>query len=105
MGGFGERRWRREELPIVARPPIFIRPNRRKGTERVVTFGAMSRITITSSGFEGMSFEVMIAVLDERCCGLLYRCCGCMRWDKVRLYVVVLMRSVWNVYDLIDCGL
>lgn len=58
--------WRRT---IVARPPIFIRPNRRKGTERVVTFGAMSRITITSSGFEGTSLEVMIAVV---CCAMLW---------------------------------
>lgn len=51
------------EVPIVARPPIFIRPKRRKGTERVVTFGAMSRITITCSGFGGMSFDVMVAGL------------------------------------------
>lgn len=48
---------------IVARPPIFILPNRKKGTERVVTFGAMSRITITSSGFEGTSLDVMMAVV------------------------------------------
>lgn len=48
--------------PIVALPPTFINPKREKGTERVVTPGTSSRITITSSGFDGTSLEVMVAI-------------------------------------------
>lgn len=47
----------------VPRPPMWTWPNRAKGTESVVMFFVISRITITSDGFEGMSFEVMIMVL------------------------------------------
>lgn len=70
----GRGRERGGELPIVARPPIFILPNRRKGTESVVTFGAMSRITITSSGFEGMSLEVMLTLVVYSSCSLSWCC-------------------------------
>lgn len=48
--------------PTVALPPILISPKRENGTERVVIPGTTSRITITSSGFEGMSFEDMLSV-------------------------------------------
>lgn len=37
-------------IPIVARPPHFKVPKRRKGTENVVTPGATSRMTMTFSG-------------------------------------------------------
>jgi hypothetical protein len=47
-------------LPTVALPPNFILPNRRKGTEKVVTLGERSRMTITSSGFLGMSLSDMM---------------------------------------------
>jgi hypothetical protein len=50
------------DKPIVALPPTFINPKRRKGTERVVMPGTSSRITITSSGFDGTSLEVMVAI-------------------------------------------
>lgn len=53
MGGGGD-------IPIVARPPNFIRPKRRKGTESVVTPGTRSRMTITSSGCWGMSLDVIL---------------------------------------------
>lgn len=46
---------------IVPRPPIFMRPKREKGTERVVMVrGTTSRITITSAGFAGISLEVIM---------------------------------------------
>jgi len=38
-----------------------MRPKRRKGTESVVTLGVISRMTITSSGFEGTSLDDMVA--------------------------------------------
>lgn len=50
------------EIPIVALPPNFILPARRKGRETVVTPGTSSRITMTSSGFEGPEFD-MIPIL------------------------------------------
>jgi hypothetical protein len=56
------------DVPTVARPPNFMRPNRRKGTESVVTLGAISRITITSSGFSGTSLEDMVAFI---CCSIV----------------------------------
>jgi hypothetical protein len=52
------------DVPIVARPPNFIRPNRRKGTERVVTLGVISRITITPSGFWGTSLSDIVVVVS-----------------------------------------
>lgn len=51
MGGGG--------LPIVPRPPTRMRPKRAKGTERVVMFGVMSRMTITAEGLLGTSLDVM----------------------------------------------
>lgn len=51
-------------LPIVPRPPIFILPNRKNGTESVVTvFGTTSRMTMTFSGFDGMSLEAILEPL------------------------------------------
>lgn len=41
----------------VARPPILRVPKREKGTEKVVMLGVRSRMTMTSAGFWGMSFE------------------------------------------------
>lgn len=52
-------------LTRVPRPPMWILPNLENGTERVVMFFVISRMTITSDGFEGMSFEVMMAVFDR----------------------------------------
>jgi hypothetical protein len=54
-------------LPTVALPPNFILPNRRNGTENVVTLGERSRMTITSSGFLGMSLSAMML-----CCAVRY---------------------------------
>lgn len=55
--------WRRTMVP---RPPIFMRPKREKGTERVVMVrGMTSRITMTSAGFEGTSLEVMLMMMCE----------------------------------------
>lgn len=43
---------------MVPRPPIFILPNRQKGTDSVViTRGTTSRITMTLAGSEGTSFS------------------------------------------------
>jgi len=50
-------------LPSVPRPPMGNFPKRRKGTEKVTTLGVTSRMTMTSSGFWGMSLEDMVAVL------------------------------------------
>lgn len=50
----------------VPRPPIWICPNRENGTDRVVTFFVSCRMTITSDGFDGMSFDVMIDVTGLR---------------------------------------
>lgn len=52
-----------EHLPAVPRPPMGNRPKRRNGTLNVVTFGVMSRMTSTSSGFDGMSLDDMALVL------------------------------------------
>lgn len=55
----GERAEKRD-IPIVARPPNLIMPNRKKGTESVVIFGVKSRITMTFSGSEGTSLSDMV---------------------------------------------
>ena len=57
----------RGDIPTVALPPNFILPNRRNGTENVVTLGERSRMTITSSGFLGMSLSAMML-----CCAVRY---------------------------------
>lgn len=49
-----------KRVPSVQRPPMGNRPKRRNGTEKVTTLGVMSRMTITSSGFGGMSFDDMM---------------------------------------------
>ena len=41
-------------IPSVARPPTGMKPKRAKGMEKVVMLGVMSRITITSEGFDGV---------------------------------------------------
>lgn len=46
-----------------------MRPKRRNGTEKVVTFGTSSRMTITSSGFSGTSLDVIFVALFFDCCG------------------------------------
>lgn len=45
------------QIPKVPLPPILIFPNLAKGTENVTMFGVMLRITITSAGLAGTSFE------------------------------------------------
>lgn len=53
-------------VPIVPRPPIFILPNRQKGTDSVViTRGTTSRITMTLAGSEGTSFSDMSNSKDD----------------------------------------
>lgn len=66
---------------MVPRPPTRTIPNRRKGTESVTTLGVMSRMTMTSDGVWGMSFDdivkdrVVFAV--ELLAGELEIVCGC----------------------------
>lgn len=80
-------REREGNKPIVALPPNFISPNRRKGTERVVTPGTISRITITSSGFEGMSFSDILVV-----CVMLFSGGGCGGMFRTELVDVANIR-------------
>jgi hypothetical protein len=56
-------RGRGRDKPTVARPPNFIFPNRANGTERVVTPGTNSLITIESSGFCGTSLSAIFSIL------------------------------------------
>jgi hypothetical protein len=64
----GVKGWEQERgnIPTVALPPNFILPNRKNGTEKVVTFGERSRMTITSSGFLGMSLSAMMLYCTVR---------------------------------------
>jgi hypothetical protein len=39
----------------VPRPPIFTRPKRRKGVEKVLISGVTERMTMTFSGSEGIN--------------------------------------------------
>lgn len=57
-----DERTKKREIPIVALPPNLIMPNRKKGTESVVTFGVTSRITMTFSGSEGTSLSDMMKI-------------------------------------------
>ena len=55
-------------LPIVPRPPIFILPKRKNGTDSVVMVrGTTSRMTITFSGSFGISLEVILEVYRGSC--------------------------------------
>lgn len=48
-------------IPMVPRPPIFILPNRQKGTDIVVmTLGTTSRMTMTLAGSEGINFSDIV---------------------------------------------
>ena len=67
-----------------------MRPNLRKGTESVVTFGAISRITITSSGFWGTSSEDIVVV------GSLRWGFDCWWYDVVEYVTVVVKLSLSN---------
>lgn len=51
-----------ECVPIVPRPPILILPKRLNGTLHVTMFGVTLRMTITSDGFAGTSFSMVIEV-------------------------------------------
>jgi hypothetical protein len=52
-------------IPIVPLPPIFMRPNLQKGTDRVViTRGTTSRITITAAGSDGTSFDDILCYVS-----------------------------------------
>jgi hypothetical protein len=57
---FQKRREPRGSIPRVPLPPMLILPKREKGTERVMMSGVMLRMTMTFSGFEGMSLLVML---------------------------------------------
>lgn len=48
---------------MVPLPPMSKRPNLLNGTESVTMFGVMLRITITSAGLSGMSFDDMVPTL------------------------------------------
>lgn len=52
-------------LPTVPRPPTGIVPNLLKGTENVTTLQEILRMTITSAGLAGISFDDMPADADE----------------------------------------
>jgi hypothetical protein len=58
------RRLTMRSVPIVPRPPIFILPKRKKGTDSVVmTLGTTSRMTMTFAGSEGTSLCDMLTVV------------------------------------------
>jgi hypothetical protein len=69
VGATGEKI--RRELDVrrtrVARPLTFVLPNRENGKERVVRFGESARITMTSAGLDGMSFDVVAGDQGVRC--------------------------------------
>ncbi len=52
-------------VPMVPRPPIFILPKRRKGAEQVTMLGVTWRMTITLEGSWGMSFSLMVTVVEK----------------------------------------
>ena len=55
----------RVNVPIVPRPPIFILPNRQKGTESVVmTLGTTSRMTMTLAGSGCDSLSDMLSYVE-----------------------------------------
>lgn len=57
-----------KDIPIVALPPNLILPNRKNGTESVVTFGDTSRITMTFSGSEeGTGLSDMLKICMYVC--------------------------------------
>ena len=49
----GEMMEEQGDIPRVALPPTLTTPNLAKGSEKVVIFGVMSRMTITEDGSEG----------------------------------------------------
>jgi hypothetical protein len=69
VGATGEKIRRELDVgrTIVARPLTFVLPNRENGKERVVRFGESARITMTSAGLDGMSFDVMAGDQGVRC--------------------------------------
>lgn len=50
-------------LPIVPRPPTLNWPKREKGAEQVMMLGVTLRMTITSDGLEGISFDDMLEAM------------------------------------------
>jgi len=50
-------------VPIVPRPPTLKRPKREKGAEQVMMLGVTLRMTITSDGLDGMSFDDMLVIV------------------------------------------
>lgn len=81
-----------EEVPIVARPPNFIRPNLRNGTESVVTPGTISRITVVSSGVVEVLVAIVLAVMRRGIVVLLFVYREVVEW---RLNVTLMSR--WDV--------
>lgn len=55
---------RASHVPSVARPPIRRIPILQNGRDRVVMFGVILRITITSDGLSGTSFPILLEVID-----------------------------------------
>jgi len=51
-------------VPIVPLPPTLKRPKRAKGEEQMVMLGVSLRMTITLEGSEGMSFDVMVRLVE-----------------------------------------
>lgn len=65
-------------VPAVPRPPIFIRPMRANGAEKVVMFSVTLRMTVTLPGLPGTS--LFMAVLAD--------CVGRSSCDMVAVEVI-----------------
>ena len=75
----------RENIPRVARPPTLTTPKRANGSENVVMFGVISRITITSEGFGGLRagmFVVVQVFCRCPCCNIALLLCN---WDDMEV--------------------
>ena len=73
----------------VPRPPTFILPNLAKGTERVVISGVTFRITMTSAGFDGISFEVMLTMRMLKLQCVVDPCSSRVEYSCVKLILLV----------------
>lgn len=83
-------------IPIVALPPNFIRPNLKNGIETVVTPGTISRMTAVSSGSVLVLAAIVVFFFDlssEDQLGLLILCCARL-WNlaQVRLELIFIYR-------------
>jgi hypothetical protein len=57
----------RHRIPSVPRPPIWILPNRAKGTEKVTMLGVMLRMTMRSAGLAGIKLEDIVCDIELLC--------------------------------------